>query len=48
MSLAGARQQREGIRKLLARNINPAQQRIFGHGITTFDYLADSLFLIRE
>ncbi|WP_145560068.1 tyrosine-type recombinase/integrase [Yersinia bercovieri] len=28
VSLADARQQREGIRKLLAQNINPAQQRI--------------------
>ncbi|HDT1950992.1 TPA: integrase arm-type DNA-binding domain-containing protein [Klebsiella pneumoniae] len=28
VSLSGARQQRDGIRKLLAQNINPAQQRI--------------------
>ncbi len=28
VSLAYARQQRDGIRKLLAQNINPAQQRI--------------------
>ena len=28
VSLANARQQRDGIRKLLAQNINPAQQRI--------------------
>lgn len=28
ISLAEARQQRDGIRKLLAQNINPAQQRI--------------------
>jgi hypothetical protein len=27
VSLADARQQRDGIRKLLAQNINPAQQR---------------------
>ena len=27
VSLANARQQRDGIRKLLAQNINPAQQR---------------------
>lgn len=28
VSLSDARQQRDGIRKLLARNINPAQQRV--------------------
>jgi integrase len=28
VSLSGARQQRDGIRKLLAQNINPAQQRL--------------------
>ncbi|GLR10915.1 hypothetical protein GCM10007905_36350 [Mixta theicola] len=28
VSLSGARQQRDGIRKLLAQNINPVQQRI--------------------
>ncbi len=28
VSLADARQQRDGIRKLLAQNINPAKQRI--------------------
>ncbi|MGJ3398179.1 Arm DNA-binding domain-containing protein, partial [Escherichia coli] len=28
VSLAEARQQRDGIRKLLAQNINPAQQRM--------------------
>ncbi|MGP4881524.1 integrase arm-type DNA-binding domain-containing protein, partial [Klebsiella pneumoniae] len=28
VSLSDARQQRDGIRKLLAQNINPAQQRI--------------------
>lgn len=28
VSLSDARQQRDGIRKLLAQNINPAQQRM--------------------
>ncbi|HCH6767707.1 TPA: DUF4102 domain-containing protein [Serratia marcescens] len=35
VSLSGARQQRDGIRKLLAQNINPIKQRAPERGVCT-------------
>ncbi|EDJ1208833.1 integrase [Salmonella enterica] len=45
VSLADARQQREGIRRMLAQNINPAQQRAAERGLQTPEKLFKTVAL---